>query len=167
MKWIIRIVLLFVVIVAVVYGVGWLLPVDHVASSTAAVAASPQQVYDTIADVGTYSQWWSEIERVEMLPSADGRVRFRQHTGAGPIAMQVEESVPPSRFVTRIDDPEQPFGGTWTFEIAPQGDARSLVTITERGQVYDPLFRFMSRFVFGHTSTMESCLAALTTKFGG
>jgi hypothetical protein len=43
---------------------------------------------------------------------------------------------------------------------------KTLVTITERGEVYDPLFRFMSKFVFGHTSTMDSCLAAPTTKFG-
>lgn len=166
MKWLIRIVLLFVVIVAVVYGVGWLLPVDHIASQSVVLGASPQQVYDTIADVGTYSQWWSEIERVEMLPSAEGHVQFRQHTGAGPIAMQVEEATPPSRFVTRIADPAQPFGGTWTFEIAPQAPEKTIVTITERGEVYDPLYRFMSKFVFGHTSTMESCLAALTQKFG-
>ena len=166
MKWAIRLLLLFFLIVAVVYAVGWTLPVDHMVSSTTVVAAAPQQVYDTIADVGTYPQWWPDIERVEMLGEADGRIRFRQHTGAGPIAMQVEESVPPSRFVTRIDDPEQPFGGSRTFEIAPQGDTKSLVTITERGQVYDPFYRFMSKFVFGHTSTMESCLAALTTKYG-
>lgn len=166
MKWLIRLLLLFVVSVAVIYGVGWLLPVEHLASRTAALNAPQQQVYDTIADVANYSQWWSEIERVEMLPSAEGRVRFRQHTGAAPIAMQVEETAPPSRFVTRIADPEQPFGGTWTFEIAAQAPDKTLVTITERGEVYDPLFRFMSKFVFGHTSTMDSCLAALTGKFG-
>ena len=81
--------------------------------------------------------------------------------------MRVEETQPPSRFVTRITDPDQPFGGTWTFEIVPNGVNQSLVTITERGEIYDPLFRFMSRFVFGYTSTMDDCLAALTRKFGG
>jgi uncharacterized protein YndB with AHSA1/START domain len=166
MKWFIRILLLFVVIVAVVYGVGWLLPVGHVASRTTVVGASPQQVYDTIADVGGYSRWWSEVERVEMLPPEGERVKFRQHTSAGSITMQVEESTPPSRFVTRIADPDQPFGGTWTFELVGNTASKTLVTITERGEVYDPLFRFMSKFVFGHTSTMDSCLAALTTKFG-
>lgn len=93
-------------------------------------------------------------------------VRFRQYTSAGSITMQVEESTPPSRFVTRIADPDQPFGGTWTFELVGNTASKTLVTITERGEVYDPLFRFMSKFVFGHTSTMDSCLAAPTTKFG-
>ena len=84
----------------------------------------------------------------------------------GPVIMEVQESEPPTRFVTRIADPDQPFGGTWTFEIVPSG-AGSRVTITERGEVYNPIFRVMSRFVFGYTGTMQSYLAALTARFGG
>ena len=166
MKWLVRILILVVLLVAVVYGVGSALPEDHVASRSAPFGASPQQVYDTIADVGNYPQWWRQISKVEMLPSEGGHMRFRQQTEAGSITMQVDEASPPSRFVTRIADPDQPFGGTWTFEIVPDRGTKSLLTITERGEVYDPFFRFMSRFVFGYTSTMEDCLAALTAKFG-
>jgi len=101
-----------------------------------------------------------------MLTSDGGRVRFREHMSSGPVVMEVEQATTPSRFVTRIADPDQPFGGTWTFEIVPDRGTKSLLTITERGEVYDPFFRFMSRFVFGYTSTMEDCLAALTAKFG-
>ncbi len=36
----------------------------------------------------------------------------------------------------------------------------SSVTITERGSVYNPIFRFMSRFIFGHTATVEAYLDA-------
>jgi hypothetical protein len=35
------------------------------------------------------------------------------------------------------------------------------VRITEDGEVYNPIFRFMSRFVFGHTHTMDAYLRAL------
>jgi hypothetical protein len=66
--------------------------------------------------------------------------------------------------VTRIADPDQPFGGTWTFELTRAG-AGTRVTITERGEVYNPIFRFLSRFVFGHTATLESCLLALERKW--
>ncbi len=34
----------------------------------------------------------------------------------------------------------------------------SRVTITERGEIYNPIFRTLARFVFGYTSTMETCL---------
>ena len=37
----------------------------------------------------------------------------------------------------------------------------TIVRITEDGQVYNPVFRFMSRFVFGHARTMDAYLRAL------
>ena len=38
------------------------------------------------------------------------------------------------------------------------------MTITERGEIYNVIFRALSKFVFGYTSTMESCLAAAQKK---
>ncbi len=40
-----------------------------------------------------------------------------------------------------------------------------MVTITENGEIYNPFFRFMARFVFGYTVTMETYLKALGKKF--
>jgi uncharacterized protein YndB with AHSA1/START domain len=147
-----------------VFMVGWLLPVGHTASSSAVVAAPPAAVYAAISDVEQYPRWWSEIARVEMLPADGGRVRFREHMSTGPVGMEVEEASAPTRFVTRIADRGQPFGGSWTVAIAPEG-AGSRVTITERGEIYNPFFRFMARFVFGYTGTMDSCLRALQAHF--
>ena len=152
-------------LVAVVGLVGWLLPVAHVASRTTTLPASPTAVFATISDVGNYPQWWSEVARIEMLPSSSGRIRFREHMSTGPVIMEVEDALPPVRFVTRIADPDQPFGGTWTFELAADGSG-TRVTLTEHGEVYNPIFRFVSRFVFGHTGTIESCLRALEARFG-
>lgn len=160
MRWAIRIGLLLVGVIAVVAGIGWSLPVAHTASRQATVAAAPADVYAVISDVERYPTWWAEISRVEMLPPVAGRVRFREHMSTGPVVVEIEEAASPSRFVTRIADPDQPFGGTWTFEIAPEGTG-SRLTLTERGEVYNPIFRFMARFVFGHTATIESCLRAL------
>jgi hypothetical protein len=55
--------------------------------------------------------------------------------------------------------------GTWTFEFVPEGDGTRL-TITERGEVYNPIFRFMSRFVFGHTATMDAFVENLGKRIG-
>jgi hypothetical protein len=38
--------------------------------------------------------------------------------------------------------------------------------ITEDGYVSNPLFRFMARFVFGYTSTVDSYMKSLGEKFG-
>lgn len=147
--------------VGLAYLVGLALPVAHVAAVTRHLAQPSDEVYRRVATVEDYPRWWPDIQRIEILARApDGRPTFRQHASDGTIVMEVVEQQPPRRFVTRIADPEQPFGGTWTFDLVPQG-ATTQLTITERGEVYNPLFRFMSRFVFGHTGTIESFLAAL------
>ncbi|NUR53434.1 MAG: hypothetical protein HOQ29_03225 [Acidobacteria bacterium] len=66
----------------------------------------------------------------------------------------------PSRLVARITDPSLPFGGTWTYRIAP-GQAGSQLSITEDGAVYNVIFRFLSRFVFGHTATIDRFITQL------
>ncbi len=65
--------------------------------------------------------------------------------------------------MTRIADPDLPFGGTWTFELAPEAGGTRL-TITERGEIRNPIFRTMSRFVFGYGATMETFLAELRAR---
>jgi hypothetical protein len=79
--------------------------------------------------------------------------------------METVEMIPQQRLVGRIADPKLPFGGTWTFEITPTAEGATL-RITERGYVTNPLFRFLSRFVFGYTTAIESYLKSLARKFG-
>ena len=40
------------------------------------------------------------------------------------------------------------------------------MTVTEQGWVANPLFRFLSRVVFGHYGTLDSYLTALGKRFG-
>jgi hypothetical protein len=137
MKWIWRAVLAVTALVAVVALVGVWLPVGHEASRSAEFSKPPEAVFALISDLNNYATWWPENET----------------------NVAIVESVPPSRFVTKIDEPDAPFGGTWTWVIekTPSG---SRATITERGEIYNPIFRTLAKFVFGYTSTMESCLAA-------
>ena len=43
-------------------------------------------------------------------------------------------------------------------------DAGTRVTITENGEIYNVFFRFMARFVFGYTATMDRVLDALKAR---
>ena len=70
------------------------------------------------------------------------------------IPLYFEKMERPSLLVTRIADPKLPFGGTWTYRLAPAAGGTQ-VTITEDGEVYNPFFRFMSRFVFGYQATLN------------
>jgi len=82
------------------------------------------------------------------------------------MTMVVESAESPKRMVTRIVDQNLPFGGRWEYDIEPDGPDASRVTITERGWVSNPIFRFVSRFVMGHTATIDAYLRALGKHFG-
>ena len=153
-------VLALLVIAAVV--VGYLLPVGHVASSEATFDRPPSEVFSAIADVTRYPGWRPDVSRVEIVAESP-RLRWRESGSNGEITFEIEESVPPGLLRSRIADPSLPFGGSWTYEVTPSGSG-TLVRITERGEVYNPLFRVASRFVFGHTATMDQFLRNLGQK---
>lgn len=160
MKWVYGILGALILVALVVAIVGWLLPVKHEASRAVELARTPNEVYALASDYRNYAAWWPDISRIEVLVEEPGRATFREHLADGPIVMSVMEQSAPSRFVTKIDDASQPFGGTWTFEVVPASEGRTRLTITERGEIYNPIFRALARFVFGYTATMESFLAA-------
>ena len=150
-------VLLLAVLVVVV--IGWRLPVAHVATSSVQLNAAPDSVFALISKPEEYAAWRSDVKKVEVT-TEQGVTRFREEGSNGPILFEITERVPPRRFVTRIADKSLPFGGRWIYEITPTA-AGSELRITEEGEVYNPVFRFVSRFIMGHTATIESFLAAV------
>ena len=155
-------------VVVVVLVVGWSLPVGHQAARELRLPAAPPAVYALVAGVEAYPAWRSGVEAVEVLErdAAGAPTRFRERSGDGDILFEVAERVPERRLVTRIADPSLPFGGRWTFELAPAGSGTQL-RITEDGEVYNPLFRFVSRFVMGHDRTIARYLRDLERRFAG
>jgi len=166
MKILLLLVGLLVGIVGIAAIVGTILPRDHVATMTAVVAAPPIRVWTTITDVGAYPSWRSELKSVELLSRAP--LSWKEVSSMGPMTLAVDEMQPPVRMVIQITDKDRPFGGEWEYQVAPDGTnpERSRVTITERGWVSNVLFRFVSRFVMGHESTIDKYLRALSRKFG-
>ncbi|MFL5556381.1 MAG: SRPBCC family protein, partial [Gemmatimonadaceae bacterium] len=127
------------------------------ATSEATYRATPEQIFKLITDVESFPQWRPSVKKVEALPTANGHGQFREIGKNGSILFEVDSIVQNQRVVTRIADRSLPFGGKWTYEIIPRGDSTSL-RITEDGEVYNPLFRFVSRFIFGHTATIDEYL---------
>lgn len=147
-----------IVAAAIITTIGYMLPQGHVASREAVVDAPRETVFARISDPAGYPAWRPDVSSVEVL-SRDP-LRWREQTGGDAITYEVVEQQPPDRLVVRIADPDLPFGGTWTYELRPEGKGTRIV-ITERGEVYNPFFRFMSRFVFSPTATMEGMLRAM------
>ncbi len=165
LRWLLFVAVGLIGLVAVLAAVGAALPREHVASRSAVYRQRPDAVFAVISDVARGAEWRKSLTAVEMLPPVDGRTRFREVSGGDRITMEIEVRQPVTRMVTRIADPDQPFGGIWTFELSPEGEGTRL-TITERGEIYNPVFRALARFVFGYTSTMETYLTDLGARFG-
>ena len=149
-------VLLGALIVVVI--IGWRLPVAHVATSAVQLNASPESVFALISTPEKYATWRTDVKKVDVT-TEHGRTRFREEGSNGRILFEITETVPPRRFVTAIADESLPFGGRWVYEINPTATGSEL-RITKEGEVYNPIFRFVSRFVMGHTATIDSYLAA-------
>ena len=160
MRWALLAIVLVAAIFAAAALAGLLLPKAHVAARTARVDAPPEQVWATITNVAEHPSWRPGLVRVEPLPAVDGRAAWREHDRNNRITYEAVESVAPRRLVTRITDRGLPFGGRWEFYIRPAAGG-SDVTITEHGEVYNPIFRLISRFVLGHTATIDAYLGAL------
>lgn len=151
---------------AAVVAVGALLPRDHVATMTAPITAAPDAVWMAITTPADFPRWRRDVQRVELLPPTPTGPSWREYSNNGALTMVVDIADPPRHLVTRIADEGLPFGGRWEYRIESDGAVGSKVTITEHGSVYNPLFRFISRFVMGHTATIESYLRALGKRFG-
>lgn len=152
---------ILILLVVVVVAIAAMLPVQHVASRSAVLAAPPETVWQLITDVSGFPAWREDVKRVERLPDRDGRAVWVEDTTSGRITLAVDRAEPPRLLVLRIADPDLPFGGTWTYELSPGDPGATVLKITENGEVYNPVFRFMSRFIFGHEGTIRGYLAAL------
>jgi hypothetical protein len=146
----------------VIVLVGWRLPVAHVATRSAQLNATPDSVFTLISTPESYASWRSDVKKVDVT-TENGVTRFREDGSNGPILFEITEKIPPRRFVTKIADRSLPFGGRWIYEVAPTATG-SILTITEEGEVYNPVFRFVSRYVIGHTATIDSYLQAVQNR---
>ena len=165
MKWAAIALGMVVGLIVLVAVVGSMLPRDHVAAMSARVAASPDVVWAALTDRAAFPTWRRDVKRVELLPDVSARPTWREH-GSDAITYVAEVQEAPRRLVARIADKNLPYGGSWEYRIEPDGGSASTVTVIERGSVYNPVFRFISRFFMGHTATIDSFLRALGKKFG-
>lgn len=157
------IIVILLLLVGAVFAIGSALPVAHTAGVRAEYAVSPAEVFGAIADVESHPEWRDDIDSVTVLEQSP--FRWREVGKFGELTFVREAMEADRRIVARIADTTQGFGGTWTYLVEPTPTGAAL-TITEDGEVYNALFRFMSRFVFGHYSTMETFATALGHKFG-
>ena len=165
MKWVIRLVIVVSALVALVILTGALLPRTHVAARTVTLRQPPESLWLAFTDYAAMPRWRPGVTAVEELPPRSGRHVWREHVGGDVITFETSDAEAPHHLVETIADSGLGYGGSWTVDIAPVAGG-SRVTITENGTIDNPAFRFVARYVFGLTTTLDNTLEALGRRFG-
>lgn len=164
MKWALWAIGLIAAIIVIVVLIGMALPRDHVATKSARINASPDSVWAALTNVKDYPRWRTDVVSVSELPPVNGKRSWTESDKHNSITYVADEERPREKLVTQIANEDLPFGGKWEYDLTPEGPATRL-TITERGWVSNPIFRFVSHFVLGETATMDTYLEELGKRF--
>jgi uncharacterized protein YndB with AHSA1/START domain len=145
--------------------VGAFLSKEHSATRSIQLHKSPESVYAVARDFESMPKWRTDLRTVNVKTGDADRVQFREEGKHGAVNYELTEDVPARRMVTTITDTDLGYAGKWTYIFAAEG-SNTRVTITEDGVVSNVLFRFLSRYAFGHTATIDTYLTSLGKQFG-
>jgi len=162
-KWLPRIGGAVAALIMLVLVCGLIVPESHEAVVTVRLGSSPGAVWAVITDHASLPDWNAEVTATERMPDRNGRETWREDYGGFPATVVTTVSEPPTRLVREIL-PEGSFYGSWTWELAADGDGTRL-TITERGTVENPFFRGLMAF-HDNSKTARDYAAALARRLG-
>jgi len=158
MKQIIVIILGVVLVITVaIFLIGYFLPVKHTATVTGTINSPIDTVWRKIITFAEYKSWRKDLKDIEIV-SANEWIETDSRNQKIPFLISVLEENRKAK--VEITGKDLPFGGHWIIELRENGNATD-VTITENGEVYNILFRVMSKFVFGHDTTIREYLKNL------
>jgi hypothetical protein len=164
LKWPLRVLFALIGIAAVIWVLGLMLPRDHMATRMGRYQVPPEKVWEALTDIDAMPSWRIGLKSVTRLPDKNGLPVHTENTTAGKMTFETTLMDPPRRLVRGMAS-DLPFGGTWTFDVAPAPDGSTL-RITENGYVSNPFFRFVARYFIGYTSEMNKYLTGLAQHFG-
>lgn len=155
-----------IIVISLIVIIGLLLPVKHSAKVTAKYGRSQNAVWEMVSDYAGQSRWRSGVKDMVRLEDREGQEVWKEERGRGDtISYMLIARDPPRMLRAKIVDNKQ-FGGTWTWIVNPTGESECVLTITEDGEIYNPIFRVVSRFIMGYDATMKAWQTDLAAHFG-
>jgi len=144
----------------IVFTMGMLAPKDHQLSLSRDYPVPVSTIYQLVRNYEAYPSWRTGIKSMQK----DGDLRYIEESGHGKIPYRIIEDKGSQVIISKIDGPDLPFSGTWTFEFSDM-NGQSRLRITEAGSVPNPLMRFFATYVFSHEKTMRTYLDDVERKF--
>jgi uncharacterized membrane protein len=138
---------------------------SHVVTRELTVRAPAAAVFATIHDVARYADWRQELESSELLDDDQGLRRWRENSTRGSVTYGIVEDIAPSRFVARTLDEDLALRAEWHWQVS-EVDGATRVQLTQRGEIGNPIARFVAAHVTGHAVAIDRCLESLASHVG-
>ncbi|MCJ8323552.1 MAG: SRPBCC family protein [Rhizobiales bacterium] len=156
----------FIAIIGLIFLVAALLPVNHMASRTILLKAPTDVVWHKLTDFANMAKWRRDIVRVSANKNVKGDEIWQEYENEKSfMAFKTLELIEAKKLVRQVVGENLLFGGRWTFDLVAQGNQTQL-TITEHGEVYNLIFRFVGKFIIGHHATMDKYIEDLQQTLG-
>lgn len=154
---------------AILFGIalagGALMNPEHRAERSVILSVPTDSIYQLITDFANSAMWRKELLKVEMLPPAEGKLRWiefsRDNSSWTFEAVRLD---PPRRIVIRIAEPDAPVEGSWTISLKPVEEGCA-ITIIEEGRINNLIFRFIGRLFFSQTESIDAYLKSLAAHY--
>lgn len=156
--------LLVSLVAAIVVG-GLATPRAHVASRTIQLRASPQAVWELVHNVAGYPDWRDDIQSVSVSTEGNAPLQWTEVGRQKSLSYRASAVDAPHRFASQIADDDLGYSREWLYVITPT-DGGTRVTITESGQVGNPVVRFFSTHFIGYTRAIDTYLTELALQLG-
>ena len=101
---------------------------------------------------------------MELLPPENGRARFRQHDSSGAIVMEVVDGAARASCDPHRGSGSNPSVAPGDVGIGARWRSGRASRLRTRGEIYNPLFRFIARFALGYNATLDKHLLALEAR---
>lgn len=146
--------------------IGVLIPKGHTTSRSLMLDhVGPDQAWEAIADFASQASWRTGYARFERVADPAGREIWKEFNKRGEaLTLETTLARKPLRLVRTIADPSLPFSGRWEFDLHPMtGGTR--ITITEVGEVHNPIFRFIGKIFMNPAAHIDAYLTDLARRF--
>jgi hypothetical protein len=161
MKWIFISLGILIVLIAIVYLIGLLMNVKHEATIQREFKKiGMDEILSVITDYKGYANWRSGIKELT-IDSVNHWTEKNSH--GDKVSYRLEMGDEKGKLITRILNKDLAYGGFWEFTFTSIDDGCS-IKIVENGEVYNPLFRFMAKYIFGHETTLKNYMNDLEEK---
>jgi uncharacterized protein YndB with AHSA1/START domain len=146
----------------VFYFAGSRMPREHKAVVSATFPVDRAAVWDAINDFDGMPGWWPAVKSTRLERLTDGTVlTWNMDAHGNEIPFKTSELRPYNKLVRMIVETDQPFGGTWTFELADAPGGGTTLTLTEEGWIGPPIFRAVAKWIVGLDSNQKGFMEHL------